>query len=52
MWWAGYQWVVDICYPSDWSWGVNSATWWDSCYLCNWYCVHRFTSNWTFTIVS
>ena len=47
-WGAGCQWVVDICYIC-WS---HTATWGNSCYLCNWYCVHRFTSNGTFTIVS
>ena len=50
--WAWAAWVVDICYPTDWSFWFTVATWWDSCYTCDWYCVHRFTSNWTFTIVS
>ena len=50
--WDWCQWVVDICYPSDWSWLINSATWWDCCFTCDGFCVHRFTSNWTFTIVS
>ena len=43
-------WVLDICYKCDWSYWINSATWGNSCYVCDWYCVHRFTSNWTFTI--
>ena len=44
--------IVEICYPIDWSYGIHSASWGDSCYTCDWYCVHRFTSNGTFTIVS
>ena len=44
--------VVDICYPIDWSYWFTVATWWDCCYLCWDICVHRFTSDWTFTIVS
>lgn len=48
-WWDG---VVDICYPADWSFWFTNATWGDSCYLCWDICVHRFTSDWTFTIVS
>lgn len=47
-WWNWKSGVVDICYK-PWEW-VNSATWWNSCFSCCWYCVHRFTSNWTFTI--
>jgi hypothetical protein len=49
MWW-GCQWVVDICYPADWSYWFSSATWWNCCYECDWMCVHRFTSDWTFCI--
>lgn len=52
MWWSWYQWVVDICYPCDWSFWFTTATWGDSCYLCWDICVHRFTSNGTFTVVS
>lgn len=50
--WNGACWVVDICYPSDGSYWFSTATWWNSCYLCWNICVHRFTSNGTFTIVS
>lgn len=50
--WCGWCWVVDICYACNWSMGICSATWGDSCYICNGYCVHRFTQDWTFTIVS
>ena len=46
------KWLVEICYKTDWSCGFCTATWWNSCFTCNWYKVHRFTSNWTFTIVS
>ena len=50
-WWCWYQWMVEICYPTDWSYGITSATWGDCCYTCNGYCVHRFTSNGTFCVV-
>ena len=50
--WVWACWVVDVCYACDWSYWIHSATWWDSCYLCWDICVHRFTSNWTFTINS
>lgn len=46
--WA--RWVVDICYPCDWSFWFSTATWWDRCYLCWKICVHRFCTNGTFTI--
>lgn len=45
-------WVVDICYACDGSYGITSATWGNCCYVCNGMCVHRFTSNGTFCIVS
>lgn len=60
-WWGGWwygvfwvwcQWVVDICYPSDWSFWFTCATWWTKTLIDNTICRHRFTSNWTFTIVS
>lgn len=59
-WWGGAeryracwcQWVVDICYSIYWMSWFTSATWWNCCYVCDGMCVHRFTSNWTFTIVS
>ena len=44
--------VVDICYPADWWYCITCATWWNCCYVCDWMCVHRFTSDWTFTIVN
>ena len=50
-WWCWCGWVMDICYKIDWSWWFTSATWWNCCFTCDWYCVHRFTSNGTFTIV-
>lgn len=51
VWWNWACWVVDICYPADWSYKITCATWWTKS-LVSWMCVHRFTSNWTFTIVS
>lgn len=61
-WWGGWwwqrgtacwcQWVVEICYSQYWMSWFSSATWWNCCFYCNWMRVHRFTSNWTFTIVS
>lgn len=50
--WAGGDGVVDVCYVADGSYWFTCATWWDCCYTCDWYCVHRFTQDWTFTIVS
>lgn len=50
--WCWWNWVVDVCYACDWSYWFSVATWGDSCYLCWDICVHRFTSNGTFTIVS
>ena len=45
--WAG--WVVIVCYKTDWSFGINSATGWTV--TTEWdYTVHTFTSNWTFCI--
>ena len=51
-WWKWWDWAALISYPTDWSWGTKCATWWDCCFVCNWCCVHMFTSDWTFTIVS
>ena len=51
-WWKWCQGMVEICYPTDWSYFISCATWWQCCYTCNGFCVHRFTSNWTFCIVS
>ena len=53
IWWNGCQWVVDICYPTDWSWYFTCATWWTKTTVTEWwvtYYRHRFTSNGTFTI--
>lgn len=47
--WCWCQGVAFICYKMDGSCWFTSATWWDCCYTCNWYCVHKFTTNWTFT---
>ena len=49
-WYPWCQWMVEICYKIDWSCWYSKATWWQCCYICNWYCVHRFTSGWTFQI--
>ena len=47
--WADWcQWVVFVCYPKDGSYGIKRATWGNECYECNWYCVHKFTSDWEF----
>ena len=46
--WAGAWGVAIISYPEDWKRG--SATGGDCCFVCNWYCFHMFTSNWTLTI--
>lgn len=44
--WCGKQWVFILRYPSS-CW--YNITWWTK-YLCNWYCIHCFTSNWTLTV--
>jgi len=49
-----YQWVAIVRYPADWSYWINSATWWTVSSKTidgKTYCVHCFTSDWTFTIV-
>ena len=51
-WWRWCQWIVIVRYANDGSYWINSATGWNTCYECNWYCIHCFTSDWTFTIVS
>ena len=51
-WWNGVSWLVWVRYRTDWSSGINCATWWDCCYVCWERTIHCFTSNWTFTIVS
>lgn len=49
--WTAQSWVVIIRYPTDWSYGINSATWWTV--TTSWgYTIHTFTENGTFTIVS
>lgn len=47
---TGKDWVVQIMYPADWSYGFQCASGGNCCYCCNGYCVHRFTSSWTFTV--
>ena len=49
---AGAPWLVVVCYKTDWSYWFSVATWGNCCYECNWYCIHCFTSNWTFCIIS
>lgn len=53
-WWNWCQGIVIVRYPTDWSYGINSATGGNTCRTCtiDWvqYCIHEFTSNWTFTI--
>lgn len=44
--WAWAWWVFIIRYAC---WTVN-ITWWNCKYLCNWYCIHCFTSNGTLTV--
>ena len=48
--WAWASWLVEICYPSDWSGWFVCATWGTKS-LVNWWCRHRFTASWTFCIV-
>lgn len=49
--WSAQGWVVIIRYPTDWSYGINSATW--GTVTTSWgYTIHTFTSDGTFTIVS
>lgn len=51
VWWSWWGGAVLISYPCDLSWGY-CWSWWDCCFVNGWYCVHMFTSNWTFTTVS
>lgn len=54
-WGNGACWIVYVRYPSDWSYWFTSATWWTKALkTIDWvsYCVHTFTSSWTFTISS
>lgn len=44
--WAWAWWVFIVRYAC----GTVNVTWWDCCYLCNWYCIHCFTSNGTLTV--
>lgn len=49
--WAWCQWIVIVCYKTDWSCWFSCATWWTV--TTSWdYTVHTFTTDWTFTIVS
>ena len=53
-WGCWCQWIVVVRYPTDWSYGINSAAGGNTCRTCtiDWveYCIHEFTSNWTFCI--
>lgn len=49
--WAWADWLVEICYAADGSSNITCATW-GTKLLRDGMCVHRFTSNGTFTIVS
>ena len=51
-WWAWCKWIVIVWYCTNWDCWFTCATWWNSCKTCNWYKIHCFTSDWTFTIVS
>lgn len=44
--WDGGNGVFILRYPSN-CW--YNITWWTK-YLCNWYCIHCFTSDWTLTV--
>lgn len=37
-------WIVIIRYPSDWSYWIENAEWWEK-YECNWYTYHCFKCN-------
>lgn len=53
-WWCWAWWIVIVKYPADWSWSICCATWWTITTETIWdveYCVHTFTSNWTFCII-
>ena len=45
--WKWAWWVLIIAYPSDCGYNISWAT--CSC-VCNWVCVHCFTSSWTLTV--
>ena len=46
-WWWWRWWIVIISYdPNSW----YTVSWWNCSYLCNWKCVHIFTSNWTLVV--
>ena len=45
-WGSGCQWIFIARYPCTKNFNIS---WWCK-YLCNWYCIHCFTSNWTLTI--
>ena len=47
-WWNG---VIMIRYPTNWDYWINSSSWWNW-YVCWDYCIHRFNSSGTFTILS
>lgn len=52
---CGYQWVAIIRYPANWDYWFSNATWWTKVSKTIEgvsYCVHTFTSDWIFIIVS
>lgn len=49
--WSWCQWLVAICYKTDWSCCFTCATGWDCCVTCNWYKIHYFTNNWSFKVI-
>lgn len=48
-WFCWCQWMVQICYLTNWGCWFCTATWWTITTSWN-YKIHTFTSNWTFTI--
>ena len=46
IWW---NWVVYVRYKEWWASWILCATWW-TITCCNWYIIHTFTENWTFSI--
>lgn len=50
--WGAQSWLAIVRYPTDWSYWIHCATWGDCVYTCNWYTIHCFTCDGTFTIVN
>lgn len=53
LWWNAWSGEVQIRYRADGSSWITNATWWTKSLVTIWwidYCVHRFTSDWTFHI--